>query len=253
MNPDAIVKAVVAGLFALILSALAIFLWHEHLRYDIHETVVVPAQPFPEPFQGEIANARAIEINGYHIAPQFRFIETSVVLTTEQFEGLAFADFISRACPKDISVAWGPAADPEIMKLYETVNTNNRTLQIRWRFPRDAVLTEEMKTLLNNRTIPISVGNNHIVCFDPVLRHALRSIKKGDNITLDGYLVDITEELKDGRRFTFKSSIRRDDVGMVEVARDYNRGSCEIVYPIAIRVDDRLYRGPDPFQTGPEH
>lgn len=77
------------------------------------------------------------------------------------------------------------------------------------------------------------MSNNHLIPATPNLRKALRRVKKGSVVKLDGYLVYVTA-LQGGRVMSnWNSSLTRTDEG---------NGACEIIYLTRLQVGDRVYQ-----------
>ncbi len=193
----------------------------------MYTTVTVPAS-CPPPWQVPVTGLSACEEGGFRYEPVARFIETGVVVAKDSFEGWFYEDELTGACPVDLAMVWGDLSEPDLLEGIEAVPSRERWVSIRIRARQDRIqpIMGRVDTFL---------GNNHIVILDPVLHRAVKSIGSRDNVTLDGYLVNISKDL-----WSVRTSTTRDDQFL---------GACEIILPVSIRVNDRLYRGRDPFAS----
>jgi hypothetical protein len=123
------------------------------------------------------------------------------VLSTERYRMGAEADY----SPVDWAVAWGPVADPTVIKQLRIMQASR---YYAWRVD---TLPLPQKTMNDN------MANVHIVPANSAVRELALAIEKGDRIRAKGKLVRI--ERADGWRWV--SSLTREDSG---------GGACELFW-----------------------
>ena len=64
-------------------------------------------------------------------------------------------------------------------------------------------------------------SNNHLIPSDDSIEKLIKEIKKGEYVTIEGYLVNIRYDGPNGEWFKWNSSTTRDDIGS---------GACEVIY-----------------------
>ncbi len=115
--------------------------------------------------------------------------------------------------PVDLALGWGPMSDQSVIDQIKI--TQSRRFYW-WRvknypIPRRAIIENS--------------ANMHMIPADDTVRDELLAVRKGELISISGYLVNVSNE--DG--FTWRTSTTRTDAGA---------GACEIVYVQEIRVSD---------------
>jgi hypothetical protein len=122
------------------------------------------------------------------------------------------------AVPMDLSVVWGPVADPAVLK-HMKFHLSRR--YVSWFADRDPGVPRPV--------IESHVANVHLVPADEEVASALGRIEVGDLVTLAGRLVDI--EIRDGAgavKASMRTSLRRDDVGS---------GACENLWVERVEIE----------------
>lgn len=128
---------------------------------------------------------------------------SGVVVATKRYSDLmAFS-------PMDVCIAWGPVAEPY----------NLRNISF-WHDDRACFIRAFLNELygVTARDVLMHVSNNHLILPSSDLRNGAYQIKVGDNVTIDGYLVDAHCVDSNGRHTNWRSSRIRNDIW------------CEIVY-----------------------
>ena len=119
-----------------------------------------------------------------------------LVVILEDFDTKKDATSFDKAIPRDLSMAWGFAAE----------NAN----KIKWSHSGRALGFETKN--MNWRQVLHSASNNHIVVEEGQLREKLKKVRRGDFIEIKGYLVG--GEIDDGNgneERVFSSSTSRTD------------------------------------------
>ena len=112
--------------------------------------------------------------------------------------------------PTDLALGWRGMADDAVLSRLD-ISQAGRWYQYRWQ--GDAPLPPA--------EIVRSSANMHMIPFDKATARALRQVRAGDRVRIDGWLVEATAS--DGWRW--RSSLTRDDSGS---------GACEVVYVCSI-------------------
>ncbi len=123
--------------------------------------------------------------------------------------------------PVDLALVWGRLADHEMDNF---ISYKQRNRWYFYKYSKDCPVD-------NNYIISHS-SNNHIIPASYNLTLVLKSIKKNDNVSIEGYLVRI-EGYSKNRKVNWGTSLTRNDSG---------DRSCELIYAKTIRVNERVYR-----------
>lgn len=150
----------------------------------------------------------------YRIVPRFRWDESARVMSEEPYRAGAAGALI----PVDWVLGWGPVvAPPYAGRIHYTQTsrfymwgTSDRQLD------RGAIVTH--------------TANTHVIPATVRLRRAAALVRKGDDVRLEGWLVDV--DGIDNESFHWKTSVSRSDEGP---------GGCETVYLTRLTVNTRAY------------
>jgi hypothetical protein len=121
------------------------------------------------------------------------------------------------ALPMDLALAWGPVADPVVLRKMK-FHLSGR--YVSW-WAEDGALSPQV--------IQSHVANHHLVPATDEVAREMRRVRKGDRVTLRGKLVDLEILDRNGKTvFRSRTSLSRDDVGS---------GACEQMWVEAIEVE----------------
>ena len=150
----------------------------------------------------------------YRLIPRFHWDESARVVGDRAYHFGAAAALL----PEDLALAWGPVLAPPFAG---KVRYGQFSRFYFWR-TRDGSL---------DRGVIIShTANTHIIPRTARLRFAVACISEGDDVRLEGWLVDV--EGIDDASFRWGTSTSREDEGP---------GSCETVYLERLTVNERVY------------
>ncbi len=202
-----------------LLLAAAILVGFRHtieLRLLRHRSVPVPSVS-GEPVQ-EADGKRPFEFRSgkhrYRVAPRFRWDESARVLSERPYRFSTAAGLI----PRDLVLGWGPVLLPPYAgRLHFTQYA---------RF----YMWGTSDGSLDRQTIVSHTANTHVIPSDDRLRRALACVARGDDVRLEGWLVDV--EGLDRPGFRWGTSTRRDDEGP---------GGCETVFLTRLTIGPRVY------------
>lgn len=124
-----------------------------------------------------------------------------------------------RLSPYDYSLVWGNM--PSYLPHLKFSNA--------FRF---CLYKHKQNVILDNKYIESHVSNNHIIPSNQNIRHALKTVRKGNLVRIDGYLVNVTANVKGKGTSNWNTSTVRTDTG---------NGACEIVYVAKLQINDRIY------------
>ena len=116
----------------------------------------------------------------------------------------------SKLSPTDLALGWGPMRDEDVLSRM-SFSQSARWYHYRW----------SGAAPLPPGEIARSSANMHMIPSDIATATALRRVRPGERVRIDGWLVQATAA--DG--WQWRSSLTRDDVG---------NGACEVVYVCAI-------------------
>ncbi|HTR02483.1 MAG TPA: hypothetical protein VMN82_04740 [Thermoanaerobaculia bacterium] len=150
----------------------------------------------------------------YRIVPRYRWDESARVVGEEPYRFGAAGSLI----PKDLALAWGPLLAPPYAG---RVSFSQGARFFFWR-TKDASL--------DRGTIVSHCANTHVIPATSRLARALGGVSEGDDVRLEGWLVDV-EGISDPS-FRWTTSTTRTDEGP---------NSCETVYLERLTINERVY------------
>jgi len=179
---------------------------------------VEPGRAAAEPEQVEAGGEPIVHDRKGHrilLTPRARYRITGYAVETSR----KLLDEWDFAMPMDLALAWGPVADPAVLKQLE-FHLSARYVSYRY---QGSIPGAPAPVLASH------IANNHLIPGDDLVADELGRIRIGDLVTLSGKLVDV--EIRDGtgrKVAEMRTSLRRDDVGS---------GACENVYVEEVRVE----------------
>ncbi|MBI4726444.1 hypothetical protein HY768_04330 [candidate division TA06 bacterium] len=153
----------------------------------------------------------------YLIAPRAEYYLIGVVLGKERYRYDRGADI----APYDLAIAWNKLV---LTKLYKQLKWSQSGRWYHWRYDEDFPF--------DNDFVARYSSNNHIIPANPNIRAALGLVRKGENIGLFGYLVNVSQT-EGEPEFTWNTSLSREDEA---------GGSCEVFYVTEIRYKGMSYK-----------
>jgi hypothetical protein len=180
---------------------------------------VEPSRAAAEPEQAPAEGLRPIELEarGHQVAltPRASYRITGYAVDTSR----TLLDEWAFVLPMDLALAWGPVADPEVLR-HMKFHLSGR--YVSWWHDGGGPFPGQ-------RVIERHVANHHLVPASEEVARELRRIRVGDLVTLRGLLVDVEIRDRAGRiAFQSPTSLTRDDVGS---------GACEQVWVEAVEVE----------------
>ena len=173
--------------------------------------------PSTEPVQGPTDRPpfeRQVGSRNYRVTPRFRYDQSARVLSSKPYrwgrEG--------RLLPEDLALGWGPVLAPPYAG---RISYSQFSRFFFWR-------TRDLS--LDRGTIVSHTANVHVFPRTGRLEHAIRAVRKGDLVRLEGFLVDI--DGTGGDEFHWGTSTSRSDEGPQ---------SCETIYLERLTVGERAY------------
>lgn len=160
-----------------------------------------------EPMQSPLPKGMGdYPFNDYRLKPLFGFSVDATVMSRHDYSDDREADL----APIDLALGWGKMRDDAIIKALH-VSQANRWYRYQW----------IGKEPLPAAEIISSSANMHMIPSDLKVLQALQTLKSGDDVRIDGWLVEARG--KDGWRW--RSSVNRGDTG---------QGGCEVIYVCAV-------------------
>jgi len=173
------------------------------------------AEPAQEPHEGE-GFFRYFPRGQAHLQPVARYRLNGILKGKRAYR----KGWNSRLSPMDLVVIWGELTSPEYDRL---IQYRQRNRWYYYRFPSGFPQTRQF--------IVRHSSNNHIIPATDNLRRLLRTFRKGQVLSLEGYLVNINATAGH-RRFWWNTSRSREDSG---------DGSCEIIYLTRVITGGKIY------------
>ena len=187
-------------LFWIAIAAVTYGSWSWSQSRPVHrpDGVIAPENPtqvnFDSP-QPEIA------FNDATLHPLAKFALTARVLSRDDYHFDAESDI----SPTDLALGWGRMSDSAVLRKMD-LDQGGRFFS--WRAQEFPIPQQEIKT---------HAGNMHMIPANATVARALKRVRQGDVVTLEGLLVEAD---KPGG-WRWRSSLTRDDTG---------DGACEVVY-----------------------
>lgn len=199
-------------------AALALFIFRNPLALELlhHAEAPVP-DTARDPIQEPDAKAPFELVSSgkrYRLIPRFRWDEAARVMSEEPYRFDSAAGLI----PMDWALAWGPVLQPAYAGKLHLSQTG--------RF----FMWGTSDAGLDRRAIVAHMANTHIIPATSRLRRAAGCVRKGDDVRLEGWLVDV--EGLDDPSFRWRTSVSREDEGP---------GGCETVYLTRLTIGTRVY------------
>ena len=145
----------------------------------------------------------------FQVMPLADFRITARVLSRETYR----FDAGAAISPIDLALGWGAMSNNHVLEQLD-VSQGSRWFTYRWGREGPPIPPGE---------IQVSASNMHMIPADGGVEAALRRIRRGDVVRIQGQLVEVSRS--DGWRW--RSSLTREDSG---------GGACELVYVRAIQV-----------------
>jgi hypothetical protein len=161
-----------------------------------------------QPFERTLGGKR------YRITPRFRWDQSARVMSERPYRWGSLADVV----PEDLALAWGPVLTPPY------AGRISYSQYARFYFWRANLAG------LDRGTIVSHTANTHVIPATTWLRRAVRALSRGDDVRLEGWLVEVDGVDEPG--FHWGTSTSRDDEGP---------NSCETVYLERLTVGESVY------------
>jgi hypothetical protein len=150
----------------------------------------------------------------YRLTPRFAWDQSARVVGDRPYRFGAASALI----PEDLALAWGPLLAAPFKG---RISYSQYSRFFFWH-TNDASL--------DRGTIVSHAANVHVIPASPRLRTAVRCVSEGDDVRLEGWLVDV-DGVSDPQ-FHWGTSTTREDEGP---------GSCETVYLERLTINERVY------------
>jgi hypothetical protein len=200
-------RPLAAAIFAPLVALAACGDWRDRVE---------PGRAAAEPVQSLVAAPEiALEARGFDVrlTPRAEYHITGYAVETSR----ALLDEWDFVVPMDLALAWGPVADPAVLRRL-AFHLSRRYVSYRWSGPPP----------LPAGVLESHVANQHLIPADAAVAEALGGVRVGDLVTLTGKLVDVRIADRNGReRARMRTSLSRDDTGS---------GACEVVWVEGVEV-----------------
>lgn len=180
------------------------------------DSIDTSADPIQTSYESEDPIVKEIKNGQFTITPVAEYKLSGMVVSKETYSD----DWGGKISPVDLAIVWGKLAETEYAP-YITYSQSNR-----WYFYQ-----YKPDSPFENSYVISHSSNNHIIPANENILEAVKTIRKGDRIVLEGFLVNI-KGTYEGRPVTRTTSMTRKDTG---------DGSCEIVYVTKIRIKTDVY------------
>lgn len=151
--------------------------------------------------------------------------DTSYTINAKVESARFYDDTIGDLVPYDLLLAWGDMALDDVDSKLDW-EQGDRHGQV------SGSLGSANSVNLSTSYVIGHVSNDHLIPSTDRIARAMKNIKAGDMVRIDGRLVDIRMSLNDNRVLTVNTSKTRTDQG---------EGACEIIYVEQLRVNGQSY------------
>ncbi|KQX97423.1 hypothetical protein ASD22_09130 [Rhodanobacter sp. Root480] len=161
------------------------------------------------PHQVNLTDGASLQRDGMTLATRAYIDLTARVLSREDYTWDAGA----KLAPTDLALGWGRMSDSAVLASFD-ISQSGRFFYWRtktWPIPRNE--------------IELSTANVHMIPADAGVRGALKRVRKGQLVHIEGFLVDASGP----NGWRWKTSMTRGDTGA---------GACELVYVESVQVVD---------------
>ena len=161
------------------------------------------------PHQVNLTDGASLQRDGMTLATRAYIDLTARVLSREDYTWDAGA----KLAPTDLALGWGRMSDSAVLASFD-ISQSGRFFYWRtktWPIPRNEV--------------ELSTANVHMIPADAGVRGALKRVRKGQLVHIEGFLVDASGP----NGWRWKTSMTRGDTGA---------GACELVYVESVQVVD---------------
>lgn len=206
-------------LMLIIVACLALAWWLAHppganISPETRALLANAACPLPPRVpRGEVplqtqapASLNLPSIDGAKLTPLAGFSVDARVLGRENY----YADAGAKFSPVDLTLGWGRMREDAVLDKL-SITQGGRFFYYRWQHTPPIPVDEIVR----------SASNMHIIPATPDVARALDSVKSGDRVLIDGWLVRIDRD----NGWHWVSSLSRTDSG---------DGACELIYTCAI-------------------
>jgi hypothetical protein len=174
-----------------------------------------------DPLQTELSETEVITMPGekgtIYITPMANYSVSAKVMSATNYN----SDWQAEFEPTDLALAWGDLATPEFKEGITYTQSD------RWYY-----YNYEADFKADSTYIIEHSSNHHIIPANDTIKNAVRRVKEGQKVKIDGYLVNVKYVMSKGE-YTQNSSLSRADTG---------DGACEIIYVNKIQIDDKVYQ-----------
>lgn len=170
--------------------------------------IIAPDDPVQVDFDAPQA---PITLEDATLHPLARFSLTARVLSREDYR----FDAEAAISPTDLALGWGRMSDSAVL---HDIDVGQSGRFYHWQVKSFPIPRQEIES---------HSANMHLVPANAQVAHALKRVRAGDVVTLDGLLVEAD---KPGG-WRWRSSMTRTDTGA---------GACELVYVKDLRIEPRL-------------
>ena len=173
------------------------------LYFSAESTVILKpgVQVTVAPQQSDISDVKPFTFKGYSITPLANIDFSAKILSKKNYSTGELAKLV----PVDLALGWQNMSDQTVVDQI-TISQSNRWY--RWSGSgTPPIPLKEIKT---------QSANMHMVPANNQVEHVLKKTKKGQIISISGYLIKINDKNR-----VWESSLTRNDTGS---------GACEIIY-----------------------
>ena len=180
--------------------------WYVWVSYEIRHG---PGQVAPHrPAQSPVSGVVPFEHKGHTIIPRARYQIEARVLGTERYR----YDPTSQISPIDLALGWGPMSDETVLDHIDVSQDG-----------RFAFLVDDGEVPISPLLFGLTHANMHMIPADERIWKVLKSLRRGQVVQLEGFLVDV----EGPHMQPWTTSLERTDTG---------NGACEIMFATRIGV-----------------
>lgn len=186
----------------------------------VTSTAAYPVDVMQDPIQTACDGEKPIIVETkdgrFTITPVAAYQVAATVAGSERYS----TGWTAEISPCDLALAWGDLTKPEVMPYIKYSQSG------RWYFYR-----YQAECPVSGAYIASHSSNHHIIPAGENIRRAVLSVRRKENVLLEGYLVSVSGSYKGGSVW-WRSSLSRSDTG---------DGACELLYVTRVQIDSNVY------------
>jgi hypothetical protein len=190
------------------------------------EPVITSNDPLQTPYSPSSPDEKPLVLNRagieYNIHPVANYsISGRVVSRRRYYSGWDYG-LAADLSPVDFALVWGDLAKTQMDRF---ISYDHGQRFFHYHYKNDIPVTADY--------IISHSSNNHLIPATPKIDRAIKTVKAGELVQVDGYLVNVDAHTQGGGFMSWSTSLTRTDTG---------GGACELIYVTQLKIGNSIYR-----------